>query len=298
MIRRASIALLAIAFVAGTAADRVPARPPIVLGGYRVLAADFHTHSSTWSDGTLTPFGLVLEAERQGLDVVAITGHNEVIDSKAGRWYAERIDGPIVLTGQEIVTHWHHVIAVGIDHAVDWRLSVDDEIDDVHRQGGVAIAAHPGRSFSPGFDDAAVARLDGTEICHPMIYDHPDAEGALEAFAARGSLAAIGSSDFHGFGRMGICRTFVFARDASPAAVLDALRAHRTIVYGLGGKAYGDPALIALAATRPDLRESATTDAPVGWLDWVSRVCGVAGLAGLVSSRGRRRSGACPCGAR
>jgi predicted metal-dependent phosphoesterase TrpH len=282
MTRGASIALLVVAFVAGTAADRAPARPPIVLGGYRVLAADFHTHSSTWSDGTLTPFGLVLEAERQGLDVIAVTGHNEVIDGKAGRWFAERFGGPIVLTGQEIVTHWHHVIAVGIDRVVDWRLSVDDEIDDVHRQGGVAIAAHPVRSFSPGFDDAAVARLDGAEICSPMIYDHPDAQSGLEAFAARGSMAAIGSSDFHGFSRMGICRTFVFARDASPAAVLDALRGHRTVVYGLGGKAYGDPALIALAETRPDLRESATSDAPVGWLDWISRVCGVAGLAGLV----------------
>jgi predicted metal-dependent phosphoesterase TrpH len=288
MSRRASIVLLVMAFVAGTAADRAPVRAPILLGGYRVLAADFHAHSSMWSDGALTPFGLVLEAERQGLDVIAITGHNEVWDSKVGRWYAERIGGPIVLTGQEIITHWHHVIAVGIDRVVDWRLSVDDQIDDVHRQGGVAIAAHPVRSFSPGFDDAAVARLDGTEICHPMIYDHPDAQDALEAFAARGSLAAIGSSDFHGFGRMGICRTFVFARDATPAAVLDALRAHRTVVYGLGGKAYGDPALIALAETRPELRESTMTDAPVSWLDWISRVCGVAGLAGLIRQLARR----------
>ena len=290
MTRRASVALIVMAFVAGTAADRAPARAPIVLGGYRVLAGDFHIHSSTWSDGSLTPFGLVLEAERQRLDVIAITGHNEVVDGKAGRWFAERIGGPIVLTGQEIVTHWHHVIAVGIDRVVDWRLPVDDEIDDVHRQGGVAIAAHAVASFSPGFDDAAVERLDGAEICHPIIYDHPDAQAELEAFAARGSLAAIGSSDFHGFGRMGICRTFVFARDASAAAVLDALRAHRTVVYGLGGKAYGDPALIALAATRPELRESATTDAPVGWLDWISRVCGIAGLAGLLTPKNNSRS--------
>jgi predicted metal-dependent phosphoesterase TrpH len=288
MIARISIALLVVAFVAGTAADRVPARAPIVLDGYRVLAADFHIHSSTWSDGTLTPFGLVLEAERQGLDVIAITGHNEVLDSEAGRWFAERVGGPTVLTGEEILAHAHHVIAVGIHRVVDWRAPVADEIDEVHRQGGVAIAAHPLRSFWPAFDEAAIARLDGAEICHPLIYDEPEAQVSLEAFAARGSFAAIGSSDFHGFGRMGLCRTFVFARDASEAAVLEALRAHRTVVYGPGGRVYGDPALVALAATRPELQERATTDAPAGWLDWISRVCGVAGLAGLVRRKGYR----------
>jgi predicted metal-dependent phosphoesterase TrpH len=288
MIGRLSIALLIVAFVAGTAADRVPARAPIVLDGYRVLAADFHTHSSMWSDGALTPFGLVLEAERQGLDVIAITGHNEVLDSEAGRWFAERVGGPTVLTGQEILAHAHHVIAVGIHRGVDWRAPVADEIDDVHRQGGVAIAAHPLRSFWPAFDEAAIARLDGAEICHPLLYGEPGAQVSLEAFAARGSFAAIGSSDFHGFGRMGLCRTFVFARDATEPPVLEALRAHRTVVYGPGGRVYGDPALVALAATRPELQERATTDAPAGWLDWISRVCGVAGLAGLVRRKGYR----------
>ena len=59
-------------------------------------------------------------------------------------------------------------------------------------------------------------------------------------------------------------------------------------MYGLDGQAYGDPALIALAATRPELRESATTDAlPSAW-DWISRIGGLAGLAGLAAVWGRR----------
>ena len=75
-------------------------RAPIDLGGYRVLAADFHIHSSTWSDGALTPWGLVLEAERQGLDAIAVTAHNEVADAKVSRWFSRLIGGPTVLVGR------------------------------------------------------------------------------------------------------------------------------------------------------------------------------------------------------
>src|SRR5262249_3686435 len=80
--RLAAWGLLVAALAIGAVIDRPAVRAPVSIGGYRVLAADFHTHSSTWSDGALTPFGLVLEAKRQGLDVIAIIGHNEVIDAK------------------------------------------------------------------------------------------------------------------------------------------------------------------------------------------------------------------------
>jgi hypothetical protein len=282
--RLVSVILLVAAIAAGTAADRPRTNPPLTIGGYRVIAADFHIHSSTWSDGALTPWGLVLEAERQGLDAIAITGHNQVSDSKVARWFAGIVKGPTVLTGQEILAPGHHVIAVGIDRVVNWRQSVARQIDEVHRQGGIAIAAHPLPDFWPAFDEAAMQRLDGAEICHPVIYGRADAQRDLERFAAFAPVAAIGSSDFHGLGRMGMCRTYVFARNNSAEAILEALRAHRTVVYGLEGKAYGDPALVQLANEHSQLRKAVALDARAGWLDWLSRVCGVLGLLGLILS--------------
>jgi len=285
-LRSLSAVVLFAGILAGTIADRPVARPPVTLGGYRVLAADFHIHSSTWSDGALTPWNLVLEADRQGLDVIAVTGHNQVSDSKVARWFSRRVAGPTVLVGQEILSPGHHVIGLGTESVVDSRLSVADQIDAIHRQGGVAIAAHPLPPFWPAYDGAAMRRLDGAEICHPLIYGHPERQRKLEDFAARAPIAAIGSSDFHGLGRMGLCRTFVFARDDTPPAVLEALRARRTVVYGLEGKAYGDRALIALAAGRPELRAAATLDATPGPLDWISRVGSILGLLGLALGRG------------
>ena len=275
----ASVVLLAAGILIGTARDRVPPREPIVIGEYEVLAADFHVHSSTWSDGAVTPWGLVLEAERQGLDAIALTGHNQTLDAKWARRFASWRGGPIVLVGEEMPTRHHHVVAIGIERTVDWRLDVRRQIEEIHRQGGVAIAAHPGPGFWPGFAPAADL-LDGAEICHPLIYSFAEYEARYARFAATGAMAGIGSSDFHGFARLGMCRTFVFARDRSAPAILDALRARRTVVYARGG-VYGDPALVALAQQDGRL-SAARPDYAVDAIDRVGQVAGLAGLFGLV----------------
>jgi len=285
-----SRAALTLAIAAGTLADRPRPHPPLTIGGYRVLAADFHMHSSMWSDGALTPWGLVLEAERQGLDAIAITGHNETLDGKLGHRFSRVVGGPTVLRGEEILNPAFHIIAAGITETVSFLQSAASAIEDVHRQGGIAIAAHPGPTFGAGYDARAMRTLDGAEICHPVIYQRDDTQRDLERFAARAAVAAIGSSDFHGLGQMGLCRTYVFATDTSEQAILDAVRAHRTIVFGRDGQAYGDTELVRLAAADPRLRSAEPPNSRGGWLDWFSRIAGIAGLVGelLFTERGRR----------
>ena len=281
--------LLVLAIAIGTVNDRPRARPMRMIGGYRVLAVDFHTHSSMWSDGALTPWGLVLEAERQGLDAIAITGHNQVRDGQWGRSFSKRIGGPTILAGEEILAIDYHMLAVGITEKVDSRQSAASAIDQIHRQGGIAIAAHPFRGIRAGYNEAAMKRLDGAEMCHPMIYVLESGQRELEEFSAHAPVAAIGSSDFHGTGAIGICRTYVFARDESERAILDAVRARKTVVYGRHGRAYGDPTLIRLAA-QARLSDAAPPDSKGTPLDWISRITGLAALAGMVFG-GRRRSG-------
>jgi predicted metal-dependent phosphoesterase TrpH len=289
--RAVPVALLFVAIVAGTSADAPQPVPPLTLGGYRVLAVDFHVHSSTWSDGAVTPWGIVLQAQRDGLDAIAFTGHNQIWDGKAARRFSAFMGGPTVIPGQEILSLGHHVIAVGTHTVIEGGHSAATLIDHVHRQGGIAIAAHPFKDMWAGFDATAMKTLDGGEICHPIVYWPEQAQHELEQFAARGRFAAIGSSDFHGIGRLGLCRTYVFARDTTAEAILDAVRARRTVIYGRGGKAYGDPALVQLAADHPHLRETATVDPPAGVVDWISRVTGVLGLFGFVLASSRPITG-------
>jgi hypothetical protein len=49
---------------------------------------------------------------------------------------------------------------------------------------------------------------------------------------------------------LGLCRTYVFAREASAEGVLEAIRAHRTVVVD-GDRAWGDAALTRYAPELP-----------------------------------------------
>lgn len=258
---------LAVAAAAGTLADRAPWRPPLALGGYRVLAGDFHVHPFPLSASTLPPWDLALEAERQGLDVIAITPHNGVRMGRVRPW----LGGAMILPGEEVHGPRFHLIALGARDYISWRLGAGEAIDAVHRQGGVAIAAHPVAASWDAFAGVE-QKLDGAEVRQPVVYARPEAGAELEQFYGRAPLAAIGSSDHHGLGPLGLCRTYVFVTDTSPAGVLDALRAHRTVVKD-GGKVYGDPQLVRFAEQLP-----AAPPAPARW----PAVLGLAALASLL----------------
>jgi hypothetical protein len=192
--------LLVAALAAGTASDVPRLHPPLILGGYRVLAADFHIHQFPLSWSTLAPWDLVLEARRQGLDAIAITGHNQVWAGQAGRWFSNLVGGPTVLVGEEIHPPRGHILAIGIERAIDWRLPPEQAIDEVHRQGGIAIAAHPSALSWPVWSDAAVRKLDGAEVVHPSGYIQDSLAGEFRTFYQRAHVAAVADSDFHGLG--------------------------------------------------------------------------------------------------
>jgi len=284
--RKASGCLLLLAIAAGTWSDAPRRHSPVVLGGYRVLAADFHVHTFPLSAGTLAPWDLVLEARRQDLDAIAITGHNQVVAGRLGRWFsrwvAHWIDAPTVLAGEEIHAPDYHLIAVGIDTTVSWRLNAASAIDEIHRQHGIAIAAHPTAQFRAGYDAEAMRKLDGAEIVQPISYSAGNAYRDLREFFGRRRLTAIGSSDYHGVGPVGLCRTYVFTREASEQGILEALRQGHTVVYDRGGRAYGDPDLVRLAAQEGSLRGREDGERSPGFLVTFSRTCGVLGMIGVV----------------
>jgi hypothetical protein len=59
-------------------------------------------------------------------------------------------------------------------------------------------------------------------------------------------VAAIGSSDFHTSGPMGLCRTFLLVRERSQAGVIEAIRDGRTVGRCERSPLRGRPELVAL----------------------------------------------------
>jgi predicted metal-dependent phosphoesterase TrpH len=270
----------------GTLVDaRLAGTPPVRMGGYWVLAGDFHVHAFP-GDGALPPWEIRREAERRGLDVVAITNHNRMLASRLGRALSRRAGAPLVLAAEEVTTPGAHVVAAGIERPVDWRLPLPRLADAIHAQGGVAIAAHPAREFWAAFTDAALQKFDGAEVAHPMVALDRAARADLSAFYARARslsphLAPIGSSDFHVFAPMGWCRTYVLAGEPTESGVLDAIRRGRTVAVDLEGHAYGDPASIELVERGRAARASATEGDHRGWAAAASALAWV-GLLGMV----------------
>lgn len=285
----------------GTISDEHPARPAVTRGPWRVLQADFHAHTRI-SDGFLSPPELVIQASRRGLDVLAVTEHNLLFPAEIARWWSELVGGPTILLGEEVTTRAWHLHAIGIHTRVSPSLPLAEVIDEIHRQGGLAIAAHPVKRFWSSFLPV-LDRLDGAEVMHPLsLRARPSASGwsggDLVAFfdeaLARGKrLTAIGSSDYHFGAALGRPRTLVFARSDAAEDVMDALRAGRTVVKLPDDRLVGDPACV--AAITKDPLPPGMWEAPareVGLLDRIGRALGVLGLVGLVAlGRGGRRKG-------
>jgi predicted metal-dependent phosphoesterase TrpH len=256
-VRSLAIIVLAIGIAIGTAAGSVTDRPPVRSGDDFILAADFHVHAAP-GDGSLTPAALRDEAARAGLDVIAITNHNHLAAAPLVSALAADDDRPLVLLGQEVTHPNYHLIAVGVDRVVRSDLSVTDAVAAIHAQNGVAIAAHPTRSFS-GYDgDAALGVVDGTEVAHPERQEKYRRQ-YIEVFARARHLnahvAPIGSSDIHNSLSIGQCRTFVFARERTARGVLQAIREGRTVASDERGRLYGDASLVArVRAAMPKVR--------------------------------------------
>ena len=219
------------AVLAGTVLD-ARARTRIDARTGNLLVADLHVHPYP-GDGSLTIAQLQREATRRGVDVIAITGHNNRIGLALSQLLGTDPRGPIVIPGQEVTSTDFHMIAVGTSRLVDWTLSAAEATAFIQAQGGVAIAAHPVSLINAGWDDAARRALDGTEVMHPLRLTWLEGGRELDSFfnstrTVNPGITPVGSSDFHMSAPLGLCRTYVLADDRTASAVLDAIRVGRT----------------------------------------------------------------------
>jgi hypothetical protein len=273
--------LMVAALSAGTVMDRPRPRVPRVLGGYHVLAADFHVHMFPLGWATLAPWDTVVEARYQGLDVISLTPHNVIWPAPIGKWFSQLTGGPLVIVGEEIPAPEYHLLGIGLTERVAYDQPLSGAIDDVHRQGGVAIAAHPYENTWSTFQGEALKKLDAAEVVRPEAQNIERLGAELREFFSRAKLTAIGDSDFHGLGPLGYSRTYVFARSVTETGVIEAVREGRTVVHDRE-RVYGDPALIQLASDAGGLPSAVPEWPTPGTLRVFSRVAGMLALAGIV----------------
>jgi hypothetical protein len=269
---------LAAGLALGALTDTVPSREPITIEGYQILSGDFHVHAFV-GDGGIPPWVLQRHAMHVGLDVIAITNHNQTLAGRLGRAAAQPSIGPLVLVGEEITGRDYHLIGVGIERPVNWDQPARGAIADVHAQGGVAIAAHPIYGFDR-YDPVALADLDGVEVAHRDALSSTmglQFEEFYQRTVGRNpEVAAIGSSDFHTSGPLGLCRTYLFVRERTEAGVIEAIRDGRTVGRCESSRLRGRPELVRLlepyrdALAPPDESLAQTLALLLVWLSLVA----------------------------
>ena len=232
--------------------DLAKNRQPLKIENHYFLRADLHMHTR-FSDGFLSPLDLVLLAKRKNLQIIGITEHNLVWPSKIAVWFSKLVDGPIVLTGQEVTSKKQHIIALGINSVIDWDQPQEKILDKIHEQGGIAIAAHPVSRYHKNFLSVS-EKLDGAEVFHPVAFSLIQSSkwnwrSMIDFYTAAkirsSKLSAIGSSDYHFFSGLGECFTWVVSTNIDERTILKAIQDGDTFVEDHLGNFHGNPKWIA-----------------------------------------------------
>ena len=104
--------------------------------------ADLHIHTIYSYDGTASVPAVLTRAKQIGLDVIAITDHDEIAGSLKALERAPN-HGVEVIPGMEVTTAEGHLLALNITEKIQRDLPLIETILNVHDLGGFCIAPHP-----------------------------------------------------------------------------------------------------------------------------------------------------------
>ena len=156
----------------------------------------------------VTPAELVEAALAAKLDLIAVTDHDTMESVKETQARGEQA-GVIVVAGQEVTTRapaQTHILGWFLEKPIKRGMSIEDTVDAIHAQGGLAIVPHPFMpvyfgSIQPGMLRRLLEHhlVDGIEIVATVPLGKLRRRKLDEFYAAnRDRLgAAIGASDCH-----------------------------------------------------------------------------------------------------
>ena len=170
--------------------------------------ADLHIHTVYSYDGTASVPDVLARAKQVGLDVIAITDHDQIIGALKAFEMAPEF-GIEVIPGIEITTVEGDLLALFVTQKIKPGRWLVETILDVGEAGGICIAPHPmargaamkslsAHSIRRALDHPVAGRiLVGIETYNATLLDRESNLHAQKLWAENPGIAQVGSSDAH-----------------------------------------------------------------------------------------------------
>lgn len=201
--------------------------------GHTRCKVGLHTHT-TLSDGRVAPEAAAALYKAAGYDAIAITDHWKYHGQDV-------ISGLRIISGCEYNLGSHdtientmHIVGVGMatDPCIDRETaSRQDVIDGIHKNGGLAILAHPAWSLNTPQDALALSGFDGVEIYNTVSEkgqsSRPYSGYFVDLLANMGvTYPLIAADDTHMYGGVDDCKAWIMVccDNDSVDSILDGIR--------------------------------------------------------------------------
>jgi len=157
-----------------------------------MIKADLHIHSQYSFDSLLSPHCIVKTTLRRGLSVVAIADHNTT--KGALKTIKEAAStGLVVIPAIELATDAGHIMGLFVEADIRTH-NIDEVLDEITKQDGIAVLLHPARMYEKNLK-TAMNHIDVIEALNGRTRKH----GNLKAqeLALRFNKPIIAGSDAH-----------------------------------------------------------------------------------------------------
>ncbi len=190
-------------------------------------------HCHTWySRGTRIPWegldspkNMAKQALKMGVEGLAITDHNHLTKLKS--------KDLLIIPGIEVSADDHgkekHVIGLGVQEEIPMKLSVEETIDSIHDQGGIAVACHPFDIYGKGIRSKSDL-CDAIEVFSPLNLERIS-NWKAKRFAKKNKMPTVTGSDAHCLEMLGHGLTYVPYGMTDVDEVLKAIRKGNTKLF-------------------------------------------------------------------
>jgi predicted metal-dependent phosphoesterase TrpH len=179
--------------------------------------ADLHIHSSV-GDGLASVQEIVDYAEHAlGLDLIAITDHDEIRGALAAREYAARRGYHVqVVTGTEVTTRHGHLLCYGVERTYPYLGSLLATVEAVLADGGWFVVPHPLSWLTLSVSERRLRDLlargpryrpAAIEVLNPSVSGRVAYQRVRDRNSGEWGLAEFGGSDAHALHLVGTAAT-------------------------------------------------------------------------------------------